>query len=70
MGKFLRKLSEGMKKVHKAAKENRIKREAAIKARTKAKVEAALKGKPAVKPVKPVSTQPATSAKPVAVTPK
>ena len=50
-------------------KENHEKQKAKAKARTKALLEKARKGKPAVTPVKPVSTQPATSAKPVAVKP-
>ena len=51
-------------------KANHEKLKAEAKAKTKARLEAIRKGKPAVKPIKPVSTQPATSAKPVAVTPK
>ena len=67
---FLKKLHQaaknGIKKGIKKAKEKNEKIKAEAKAKARASKEAAWKGKP----VKPVSTQPATTAKPVAVTPK
>ena len=51
-------------------KANHEKLKAEAKAKTKARLEAIKKNQPAIKPFKPKSQQPATSAKPVAVTPK
>ena len=69
---IIKKLAEASERRSQQRAEKRAKRQAALKAKTKAKLEAAWGGKrkPAVTPIKPVSTQPATSAKPVAVTPK
>ena len=69
---IIKKLAEASERRSQKRAEKRAKRQAALKARTRATIEVIKKGKPkpAVTPVKPVSTQPATSAKPVAVTPK
>ena len=70
IAKALRGVAKAGQKAVLKVKENHEKHKANAKAKTKARLEAIRKGKPAVKPIKPVSTQPATSAKPVAVTPK
>ena len=66
---FLKKLAKAYNEGRKKATERKIKREAAVKAKSKAKMEAALKGKPAAQK-KQAPPPPPQAAKPVAVTPK
>ena len=70
IAKALRGVAKAGQKAVLKVKENHEKLKAEAKAKTKARLEAIKKNQPAIKPFKPKSQQPATSAKPVAVTPK